>query len=58
VLGELEITVTPSERLSRDTVQRYADLGVQRLVLYRRAQTEEALLAFIRTTADTVVGRG
>jgi probable F420-dependent oxidoreductase len=57
-LGELEITVTPSERLSRDTVQRYADLGVQRLVLYRRAHTDEALLAFIRTTADTLIGKG
>jgi probable F420-dependent oxidoreductase len=56
-LGALDITVTPSERLSPETVQRYADLGVQRLVLYRRAQTEAALLEFIAKTAATVIGK-
>jgi probable F420-dependent oxidoreductase len=56
-LGGLDITVTPSERLSPETVQRYADLGVQRLVLYRRADTEEALLDFVHKTADTLIGK-
>jgi probable F420-dependent oxidoreductase len=53
-LGALEITVTPSERLSPETVARYAELGVHRLVLYRRAQTEDALRAFIDTTASSL----
>jgi probable F420-dependent oxidoreductase len=56
-LGALEITVTPSERLSPETVARYAELGVHRLVPYRRASTEEALRAFIDTTATTLIAR-
>jgi probable F420-dependent oxidoreductase len=56
-LGDLDITVTPSERLSPETVQRYADLGVQRLVLYRRADTEAALLDFVHKTSDTLIGK-
>jgi hypothetical protein len=47
--------VTPSERLSPQTVGRYAELGVHRLVLDRRARTEEALRAFIETTAGTLM---
>jgi probable F420-dependent oxidoreductase len=56
-LGELEITVTPSEQLSPENVQRYAELGVHRLVPYRRAQTEEAMRGFIDKTATTLIGK-
>lgn len=55
-LGALEITVTPSERLTPETVARYAELGVHRLVLHRRAQTEDALRTFIDTTASSLIG--
>ncbi len=55
-LGALEISVTPRERLEPDTVRRYAELGVDRLILYRSAATEEQLLAFIDATAGTLIG--
>ena len=38
-------------------VQRYADLGVQRLVLFRPTKTAEELLAYIQLTADTLIGK-
>jgi probable F420-dependent oxidoreductase len=33
-LGELEITITPSEAIDLETARRYADLGVHRLLLW------------------------
>ena len=56
-LGRLEISVTPSEQLSPETVQRYAELGVDRLIPYRRAKTEDDLHRFIDTTGETLIGR-
>jgi hypothetical protein len=53
--GELEITVTPGERLSPETVARYAGRGVRRLVPYHRATTEEALRTFIDATASALI---
>ena len=32
-LGQLELTVTPNGKLDRDTIARYAELGISRLVL-------------------------
>ena len=47
-LGPLEITVTPPPGVpDRDTVQRYADLGVQRLVLLPLVRSETELLEFV-----------
>jgi len=47
-LGPLEITVTPPPGLpDRDTVQRYADLGVHRLVLLPLVRSESELLDFV-----------
>ena len=57
-LGALEISVTPRERLAPDIVRRYADLGVDRLILYRSAATEDQLMAFIEATAGTLIGKG
>jgi probable F420-dependent oxidoreductase len=56
-LGRLEISVTPSERLSPETVQRYAELGVDRLIPYPRAKTEDELHRFIETTAETLIAK-
>ena len=56
-LGELEISITPSARLDLDTTKRYADLGVQRLIPFRRVQAENELLEFVSKTADSLVGR-
>ena len=53
-LGDLEITITPTETLDRDTVRRYEDLGVHRLAILGIEPTTEKLIALIRTTADRV----
>lgn len=61
-LGELEITVTPAGRLDRAAVERYAELGVHRLVLLprhapgadRAAPLDgDAITAFIEDVATT-----
>ena len=64
-LGELEISVTPTGALDRDIVKRYADLGVQRLILPPRQQpdaatqylklTEADVLAFVERVHDTLM---
>ena len=51
-LGPLEISVTPPPGIpDRDTLQRYADLGVQRLVLLPLVRTETELLDFVARAA-------
>lgn len=47
----LEISVTPSVRLDADTVNRYADLGVDRLVPIARGRNADELVAFVEKTA-------
>ncbi|MGE0827147.1 MAG: LLM class F420-dependent oxidoreductase [Candidatus Binatia bacterium] len=56
-LGELEISITPGPILNRDTAKHYADLGVQRLVPFPRAKTEQIVQDFIKQSADTLIGR-
>ncbi len=66
-LGELEISVGPSMRLDLDMVKRFADLGVQRLILLPRRATDTELLSltlsegdmvdFVKQTGDTLIGR-
>ena len=51
VLGELEVSVTPSGKLDTDAVQRLADIGVHRLIVFRRARTESDVLATIEHMA-------
>jgi probable F420-dependent oxidoreductase len=41
-LGQLELTVTPSGKLDRDTVERYAEVGISRLVLLPQPDAERA----------------
>jgi probable F420-dependent oxidoreductase len=66
-LGELEISIGPSVRLDLDTVKRFADLGVQRLILLPRrvsdtellslTLSEEDMVDFVKQTGDTLIGR-
>lgn len=57
-LGELEITITPSETIDVDTARRYADLGVHRLLLWPSHVGEpHQLEAFIGSVGDGVIGR-
>jgi hypothetical protein len=49
-------TVTPAVRLDADTVRRYADLGVGRLIPFEGGGEKE-LLEFVTRTRDTLIGR-
>ncbi len=55
--GDLEISVAPRGRLDRDTVKRFADLGVGRLILLHRAQDQRGLLEFIAATERDLIAR-
>ncbi len=50
-LGELEVSVTPSGKLDADAIKRFADLGVHRLIVFRRARTEADALATVQHIA-------
>jgi probable F420-dependent oxidoreductase len=55
-LGPLEIGVTPAVALDRDSVRRYEDLGVERLVPIARGRSADELVAFVEQTAHAVLG--
>ena len=52
-LGQLELTVTPPPgAVDADTVDRYRQLGVARLVMLPRASDVDGILQLITETAD------
>jgi probable F420-dependent oxidoreductase len=54
-LGRLEVSVTPPAGLpDADTVKRYIDLGVDRLILLPQAMTCEDLLRYVDDAASTL----
>lgn len=57
-LGRLEISITPAVPLDRDTVERYADLGVDRLIPIIGGPDGDSLVSLIETTAEAVAGVG
>ena len=56
-LGELEISITPRGPLDLDTVKRFADLGVHRLIPYWPLPTEAALRERVARFGDEVVAK-
>lgn len=56
-LGDLEISVTPRGRVDKATLERFASLGVTRLIMLHRARDEAGLLAFIDQTANELIAR-
>jgi probable F420-dependent oxidoreductase len=57
-LGRLEISVTPSLPIDPETARKYADLGVDRLILRPpRGQDAAAVEAFVTHVGDTLVNR-
>jgi probable F420-dependent oxidoreductase len=57
-LGELEITITPSENVDLDTARRYADLGVHRLLLWPTGVDGPGELErYVGTVGETLIGR-
>jgi probable F420-dependent oxidoreductase len=55
-LGRLEISISPPPGLDGDGARRYAELGVDRLVLLPAPAGEEGLLAFVAESAEKLVG--
>jgi probable F420-dependent oxidoreductase len=53
-LGELEISITPPMPLDRDTVRRYADLGVHRLIPLPLVRSGEEVVDWVRKTGEGV----
>ncbi len=53
-LGPLEISVTPAVGLDRDTLKRFEDLGVQRLIPLSRARNGDEVVEFIERTAESL----
>jgi probable F420-dependent oxidoreductase len=53
--GPLEISVTPSQPLDRDALKRFEDLGVARLVPMARGRDTNALVDWVRRTADELI---
>ena len=51
-LGPLEISITPAATLDRALVQRYADLGVHRLIPFPRLKTADELVEYVERTAE------
>ena len=56
-LGDLEITVTPPGTVDVDTVRRYADVGVHRLVLQPRTSAGPAIEDLIASAGETLIGQ-
>jgi probable F420-dependent oxidoreductase len=54
---ELEISISPRPPVDLDTARRFADLGVQRLILLTRATDEKNLLGQVSSFADSMVSR-
>ncbi len=54
-LGTLEITVTPRMRPSREMVEQFQELGVDRLVLLPNGGTADEILAFIDHIGSTIL---
>jgi probable F420-dependent oxidoreductase len=55
-LGTLEISVTPAGALDADTMSRFEDLGVDRLVLLALGGSADDLIAFVEKTANELLG--
>lgn len=66
-LGDVEVSVTPFGNVDLDTAKRYADLGVDRLIvlfpttsdqeLFSMTATEQQILDYVSALGDNVVGR-
>lgn len=54
-LGDLEISVTPRGRINAETVERFAELGVHRLVLVPRGESVDDWLRYVEDTAAAVL---
>ena len=54
---DIEISVTPRIKVDRDTAKRFADLGVDRLILLPRAEDEAGVLKMVSETHSDLIGK-
>lgn len=54
VLGRLEISVTPIQPLDRDTIRRFEDLGVDRLIPLSRERSGDEIVRYVERLASQV----
>lgn len=54
-LGPLELSVTPRGKVDADTVRRFADAGVHRLIIYRPRGSEEEIVRDLRDWAENLL---
>jgi probable F420-dependent oxidoreductase len=54
---DLEISVCPRGRVDRDTAKRFAEAGVQRLILLHREADQVGILRFIGETEKELIGK-
>lgn len=54
-LGELEISITPRIPTGVDDVERWREMGVERLILLQRGEDRDELLDFTKQTADALI---
>jgi hypothetical protein len=54
---EIEINVTPREKLDRELARRYAEVGVNRLVVAPRARDDAELVRAIDEAGRELVGQ-
>ena len=54
---DLEVSVAPRGRVDRDAAKRFADAGVDRLILLHRAHDEAGLSQFVAEAERELVGK-
>jgi alkanesulfonate monooxygenase SsuD/methylene tetrahydromethanopterin reductase-like flavin-dependent oxidoreductase (luciferase family) len=54
---DLEISVAPRGKVDRDTAKRFADAGVDRLILLHGTRDEPSLLSFIEASGRDLIGK-
>jgi probable F420-dependent oxidoreductase len=56
-LGQIEVTITPNRHVDLDTARRFADIGVDRLVLQPREDRESTMDELIDFVGGSLAGR-
>lgn len=54
-LGELEISITPSKRLTREGVEQWSEMGVSRLTLLQSGRDQAAMVDDIKSIAEEYI---
>jgi probable F420-dependent oxidoreductase len=56
-LGPLEISITPRGRVDEEMAQRFAALGVHRLIVYRQLDKADDFVEYVRRFGEDVIAR-